>query len=58
MTQRYDRQMRYEPFGKYGQAQLQQTHVMIIGAGALGSQCAELLGYCRRIQFTQTGYLC
>ncbi len=43
MTQRYDRQMRYEPFGKYGQAQLQQTHVMIMGAGALGSQCAELL---------------
>lgn len=43
MIQRYNRQIRYDAFGESGQHQLQHTHVMIMGAGALGSHCAELL---------------
>lgn len=43
MIERYNRQIRYHQFGEYGQSQLQKTHVMIMGAGALGSHSAEML---------------
>ncbi|MCD2255674.1 HesA/MoeB/ThiF family protein [Lactobacillus sp. CC-MHH1034] len=40
---RYDRQERVRQIGPAGQHQLNQAHVLIVGAGALGSYCAELL---------------
>ncbi|MCD8828806.1 ThiF family adenylyltransferase [Staphylococcus gallinarum] len=40
---RYQRQAIYAPFGKHGQSRLENTHIMILGAGALGSHCAEIL---------------
>ncbi|PTF44988.1 thiamine/molybdopterin biosynthesis protein [Staphylococcus cohnii] len=43
MMERYSRQIRYKNFGEQGQRKLAQTHVMIVGAGALGSHCAEIL---------------
>ncbi len=43
MIERYNRQVRYHQFGEHGQSQLQKTHVMIMGAGALGSHSAEML---------------
>ncbi|RQM84018.1 thiamine/molybdopterin biosynthesis protein [Staphylococcus xylosus] len=43
MIERYNRQVRYHQFGEHGQRQLQKTHVMIMGAGALGSHSAEML---------------
>ena len=43
MNKRYSRQTQYSKFGEKSQEQLQKTHVMIIGAGALGSHCAEIL---------------
>lgn len=43
MIDRYNRQVRYAPFGEAGQQQLMHTHVMVMGAGALGSHIAELL---------------
>jgi len=35
MMERYSRQIRYKNFGEQGQRKLAQTHVMIVGAGAL-----------------------
>jgi sulfur carrier protein ThiS adenylyltransferase len=43
MIKRYNRQTRYQRFGEQGQQQLQTMHVMILGAGALGSNIAEML---------------
>ncbi|CAM3921077.1 MoeB/ThiF family adenylyltransferase [Mesobacillus thioparans] len=43
MTSRYSRQELFAPIGKEGQKRLHSTHVLIIGAGALGSANAELL---------------
>src|SRR5699024_2433771 len=40
---RYSRQMLFGPIGEAGQEQLQHKHVLIIGAGALGTQSAESL---------------
>lgn len=40
---RYARQARFSPFGEQGQSQLEALHVLIIGAGALGSHTAEML---------------
>lgn len=41
--QRYSRQELFAPLGRQGQQQLQQSTVLIIGAGALGSSSAETL---------------
>jgi sulfur carrier protein ThiS adenylyltransferase len=43
MINRYNRQTRYQRFGEQGQQHLQTMHVMILGAGALGSNIAEML---------------
>ena len=43
MITRYNRQTRYQRFGAPGQQCLQTMHVMIFGAGALGSNIAEML---------------
>lgn len=43
MIQRYNRQARFHGFGEQGQQQLGTQHFMILGAGALGSHCAEML---------------
>lgn len=43
MNERYSRQIRYHDFGEEGQERLQKLHVMIMGAGALGSHSAEML---------------
>ncbi|MFD1671881.1 HesA/MoeB/ThiF family protein [Agrilactobacillus yilanensis] len=40
---RYDRQMRVKQIGQNGQTNIRQARVLLIGAGALGSYCAELL---------------
>ncbi|UNK20862.1 ThiF family adenylyltransferase [Paenibacillus sp. N3/727] len=40
---RYSRQERFAPFGVEGQAKLGSSHVLIVGAGALGSAVAETL---------------
>lgn len=40
---RYSRQTRFAPFGQQGQHHLEQTHVLVMGAGALGSHLAEQL---------------
>ncbi|GAB6930177.1 thiazole biosynthesis adenylyltransferase ThiF [Paenibacillus sp. JCM 10914] len=40
---RYSRQIRFAPFGKEGQARLRASHVLVVGAGALGSSIAETL---------------
>lgn len=40
---RYAKQMQFEPLGREGQQRLLQSHVAIIGCGALGSAAAELL---------------
>ena len=40
---RYERQTRFQPFGEAGQAQLEQTKIMILGAGALGSHMVDQL---------------
>lgn len=40
---RYSRQERFKPIGQAGQALLGHKHVLIVGAGALGSGNAELL---------------
>ncbi|MCH4171442.1 MAG: HesA/MoeB/ThiF family protein [Lactobacillus sp.] len=40
---RYDRQMRVKQIGASGQRKINHAHILIIGAGALGSYCAELL---------------
>ncbi|SFB25268.1 Molybdopterin or thiamine biosynthesis adenylyltransferase [Lentibacillus halodurans] len=43
MEKRYSRQILFSPIGNEGQRKLRQKHVLIIGAGALGSSIAEML---------------
>ncbi|WP_066066872.1 thiazole biosynthesis adenylyltransferase ThiF [Neobacillus soli] len=43
MNNRYSRQELFSPIGKGGQERIFNKHVLIIGAGALGSGCAEAL---------------
>ncbi len=43
MDDRYSRQMLFKPIGIEGQQKLTQKHVLIIGAGALGTGGAEVL---------------
>ncbi|MGI8316949.1 ThiF family adenylyltransferase [Halobacillus mangrovi] len=43
MPDRYSRQELFTPIGKEGQALLSTKHVLIVGAGALGSANAEML---------------
>lgn len=40
---RYSRQELFAPFGKEGQQKLKNSHVVVIGAGALGTGIAETL---------------
>jgi sulfur carrier protein ThiS adenylyltransferase len=40
---RYSRQTLFAPIGKVGQERLRQAHVLVIGAGALGTNTTELL---------------
>ncbi|MDQ0215310.1 adenylyltransferase/sulfurtransferase [Oikeobacillus pervagus] len=41
--ERYSRQILFPPIGEEGQLQLARKHVLIVGAGALGSSIAEML---------------
>jgi molybdopterin/thiamine biosynthesis adenylyltransferase len=43
MSERYSRQTLFPPIGKAGQGKIRSKHVLMIGAGALGSGNAELL---------------
>ena len=43
MNNRYSRQELFPPIGKGGQAKISTKHVLVIGAGALGSASAEAL---------------
>lgn len=43
MDERYSRQILFPGIGKGGQAKIRSKHVLIIGAGALGSGSAEIL---------------
>lgn len=43
MNDRYSRQQLFTPIGMEGQQHLQQKHLLIVGAGALGSATAEPL---------------
>ncbi|ULT58911.1 thiazole biosynthesis adenylyltransferase ThiF [Neobacillus drentensis] len=43
MNNRYSRQELFPPIGKSGQEKISTKHVLVIGAGALGSACAEAL---------------
>jgi molybdopterin/thiamine biosynthesis adenylyltransferase len=43
MSERYSRQTLFSPIGIEGQAKIRSKHVLIIGAGALGSGNAEML---------------
>lgn len=43
MNDRYSRQILFAPIGEEGQARLSDKHVVIIGAGALGTGNAEIL---------------
>lgn len=43
MSERYSRQMLFPPIGDNGQEKLRNKHVLIIGAGALGSGNAEII---------------
>ncbi|MBA4537269.1 ThiF family adenylyltransferase [Bacillus aquiflavi] len=43
MDDRYSRQILFSPIGKEGQIKLKHKHVLIIGAGALGTSIAEIL---------------
>lgn len=43
MNNRYSRQELFSPIGKEGQERISGSHVLLIGAGALGSGCAEAL---------------
>lgn len=43
MSERYSRQTLFAPIGKAGQEKIRSKHVLIIGAGALGSGNAELM---------------
>lgn len=42
MEQRYSRQTLFSPIGTDGQRKLQHAHILIIGAGALGTSTAEM----------------
>lgn len=43
MSERYSRQTLFPPIGKDGQERIRRKHVLIIGAGALGSGNAEVI---------------
>jgi len=43
LINRYSRQELFQPIGKGGQQQIQEKHVLIVGAGALGTGNAEAL---------------
>jgi molybdopterin/thiamine biosynthesis adenylyltransferase len=43
MNERYSRQILFPGIGKVGQAKISSKHVLIVGAGALGSGTAEVL---------------
>jgi len=43
VNNRYSRQEIFPPIGKSGQEKISTKHVLVIGAGALGSACAEAL---------------
>ena len=43
MNDRYSRQELFTPIGPVGQAKLRASHVLIVGAGALGASSAEML---------------
>lgn len=43
MSERYSRQALFPPIGKVGQEKIRSKHVLIVGAGALGSGNAELM---------------
>lgn len=43
MDERYSRQTLFSPIGKVGQGKIRSKHVLMIGAGALGSGNAEIL---------------
>ncbi|WIY61987.1 thiazole biosynthesis adenylyltransferase ThiF [Bacillus arachidis] len=43
MNNRYSRQELFSPIGEKGQQKIEEKHVLIIGAGALGSANAEML---------------
>jgi sulfur carrier protein ThiS adenylyltransferase len=43
MNDRYSRQILFHPIGEKGQTKLKQSHVLLIGAGALGTALAESL---------------
>ncbi|MEI2328371.1 molybdopterin-synthase adenylyltransferase MoeB [Priestia megaterium] len=43
MTERYSRQQLFQPVGNKGQQQIRSKHVLVVGAGALGSASAEAL---------------
>lgn len=43
MNERYSRQIRFAPIGQHGQAELGKKHVLLVGAGALGTGNAEQL---------------
>ncbi|PFA69672.1 thiamine biosynthesis protein MoeB [Bacillus sp. AFS015802] len=43
MSDRYSRQQLFKPIGKAGQEKIAEKHVIVIGAGALGSSNAETL---------------
>lgn len=41
MEERYSRQIRFKQIGEEGQKRLADSHVLIVGAGALGTAGAE-----------------
>lgn len=43
MTNRYDRQIRFDAFGEQGQDALRRASILVLGAGALGSAASEML---------------
>lgn len=43
MNNRYSRQISFKPIGKHGQQLIKKSVVTIIGCGALGTVCSELL---------------
>ncbi|SFL85333.1 ThiF family adenylyltransferase [Salibacterium qingdaonense] len=43
MEYRYSRQEQFAPIGREGQGRLSSSHALIMGCGALGSACAEML---------------